>query len=193
MALPHVSARRIPEGQRPECAGLTFFDHPQAERGSLNKQKAPITRGKKDESTQSKMRKLRVTEHAINTAMRPPDAEATFTTRVASGGLTPGSVEDPCTPAQQSVKKEGQPGGWRGREPAPALPRAPPSPGYAGQSLSKTPLQNHQVGKNSGSADGVLVRLWSTGSSPSEGRAAGISGTVRDPAGAARACPGPSR
>lgn len=112
---PHVSTRCVPEGQRPECAGLTFFYHPRAEKVSLNKQKAPITRGKKDESTPSKMRKLRVTEHAINTAIRPPDAEATFTTRVTSGGLTPrlhGGPLHSCT----TVRKEGQPGSWQGRE-----------------------------------------------------------------------------
>ena len=81
----------------------------------LKQQKAPITRGKKDESTPSKMRKLRVTEHAINTAIRPPDAEATFTTRVTSGGLTPrlhGGPLHSCT----TVRKEGQPGSWQGRE-----------------------------------------------------------------------------
>ena len=112
---PHVSTRCVPEGQRPECAGLTFFYHPRAEKVSLNKQNAPITRGKKDESTPSKMRKLRVTEHAINTAIRPPDAEATFTTRVTSGGLTPrlhGGPLHSCT----TVRKEGQPGSWQGRE-----------------------------------------------------------------------------
>lgn len=89
MAPPPISARCIPEGYRPECAALMFFYHPRMEKGSLIKQKALITRGKKDESTQSKMRKLRVIEHAINTAIRPPDAEVTFTTRVTSGGLIP--------------------------------------------------------------------------------------------------------
>lgn len=201
-APPHVSVRCVPEGHRPECAGLTFFYHPWAEKGSLNKQKAPITKGKTDESTQSRMRKLRVTEHAINTAVRPPDAEATFTARVTSGGLTPrlhGGPLHSCT----TVKREGQPGSWRGREQG-------PQERESGGRLSHG-HHHHQDTQDKASArphfrttrwaeiqvlqTGALVRLWSTGDSPSEGRAegAGISGAVRDPAGAARACPGPSR
>lgn len=42
-----------------------------------------------DKSNQSKIRKLGVTKHNVNTAIRPPDTEEIFTIRITNEGLAP--------------------------------------------------------------------------------------------------------
>ena len=114
---------------------------------------------------------------------------------------SPGYVEvlHSCT----TGKEEGHSGSWLGREWGPQERKS-------GGGLSHR-HRHHQDRQNKASVrphsrttrwakvqvsqTGVLVRLWSTGNSASEGRAEGtvISGTVQDAPGAAHACPGPSR
>lgn len=63
-----------------------LFYHLWAEKDFLNKQKM---KGNIDKSNQSKIRKLGMTKHTVNTAIRPPDTEEIFTIRITNEGLTP--------------------------------------------------------------------------------------------------------
>lgn len=46
-------------------------------------------KGNIDKSNQSKIRKLGMTKHTVNTAIRPPDTEEIFRIRITNEGLTP--------------------------------------------------------------------------------------------------------
>lgn len=102
------------------------------------KQKAQISKGKMDESTQSKMREL------CDKALHKHSSEATrhgvFTARVTSEGAIPrlhGGLPHSCTTLKEEGAGRAGAGTpaeevWRRALPRRALPRAPRSPGYTG-------------------------------------------------------------
>ena len=149
-----------------------LFYHLWVEKDFLNQQKM---KGKIDESKQSKIRELGMTEHTVNTATRPPDTEEILTTRITHEGLTPRLHR-----GLLHVHKEGRPGSRPGMgtgRPRRGSPAAGSTAGTAGETQIRSPVRCHfrttswadtQVRQN-----GAPVRFWGNGNSPGGGTAGG--------------------